>query len=155
MKIKTTRTEIMVVRITQENLAAANKTAALTGRTLSSLAEYALMLYLRKNYPLAYSPNAKLVLRLEEAPSESPEETAPPVTIRDLNLTYRTQQCLEAERISTVSQLVTWSGASLLKTPNLGSKSLNEITGKLISLKLALATPDAETRQQDAKPWGG
>lgn len=44
---------------------------ALTGRTVSSLAEYALVLFVRQNYPLAYNPDAKLVLKLDEAPKLS------------------------------------------------------------------------------------
>lgn len=64
----TTRSRTATIRFSPENLAAAEKVAALTGRTVSSLAEYALVLFMRQNYPLAYSPDAVLVLKLDEAP---------------------------------------------------------------------------------------
>ena len=64
----TTRSRTATIRFSPENLAAAEKVAALTGRTVSSLAEYALVLFIRQNYPLAYSPDAVLVLKLDEAP---------------------------------------------------------------------------------------
>lgn len=68
MAKKTTRSITATIRFAPENLAAAEKVAALTGRTVSSLAEYALVLFMRQNYPLAYNPDAMLVLRLDEAP---------------------------------------------------------------------------------------
>ena len=64
----TTRSRTATIRFSPENLAAAAKVAALTGRTVSSLAEYALVLFMRQNYPLAYNPDAVLVLKLDEAP---------------------------------------------------------------------------------------
>jgi len=67
----TTRSRTATIRFSPENLAAAERVAALTGRTVSSLAEYALVLFMRQNYPLAYNPNAVLVLKLDEAPKLS------------------------------------------------------------------------------------
>jgi len=67
----TTRSRTATIRFSPENLAAAEKVAALTGRTVSSLAEYALVLFMRQNYPLAYNPDAVLVLKLDEAPKLS------------------------------------------------------------------------------------
>lgn len=64
----TTRSRTATIQLSPENLAAAEKVAALTGRTVSSLAEYALVLFMRQNYPLAYNPGAVLVLKLDEAP---------------------------------------------------------------------------------------
>lgn len=64
----TTRSRTATIRFSPENLAAAEKVAALTGRTVSSLAEYALVIFMRQNYPLAYNPAAVLVLKLDEAP---------------------------------------------------------------------------------------
>jgi hypothetical protein len=64
----TTRSRTATIRFSPENLAAAAKVAALTGRTVSSLAEYALVLFMRQNYPMAYNPDAVLVLKLDEAP---------------------------------------------------------------------------------------
>jgi len=67
----TKRSRTATIRVSPENLAAAEKVAALTGRTVSSLAEYALVLFMRQNYPLAYNPDAVLVLKLDEAPKLS------------------------------------------------------------------------------------
>jgi hypothetical protein len=64
----TTRSKTATMRIKPETLDAAAKVAALTGRTVSGLLEYALELYIRKNYPLAFDPRAGLELRLDEAP---------------------------------------------------------------------------------------
>jgi len=60
-------------------------------------------------------------------------------SIDDLLLTVRSTHCLKAENIETVSQLLTWSANMLLKTPNLGRKSLDEIVMalRLRGLKLA------------------
>ena len=63
-----TRSRTATIRFSPENLAAAEKVAALTGRTVSSLSEYALVLFMRQNYPLAYNPAAVLMLKLDEAP---------------------------------------------------------------------------------------
>lgn len=65
-----TRNRTVSVRFSPETLAAAQKVAALTGRTVSSLSEYALNLYMRKNFPLAYNQNAVLQLSLHDAPQE-------------------------------------------------------------------------------------
>ena len=65
---QTTRSRTVTTRFSPENLAAAEKVAALTGRTVSSLTEYALTLFMRQNYPMAYNPDAVLVLKLDEAP---------------------------------------------------------------------------------------
>lgn len=65
-----TRTATVSVRMQPETVAAANRVAMLTMRSVSGLAEYALLLYIQKNYPLAMDPNARLVMRLEEAPAE-------------------------------------------------------------------------------------
>jgi len=64
----TKRTETITLRAKPETLAAARLVAGLTGRTVSSLAEYALELYIRKNYPLAYTPGAAIGICLTEAP---------------------------------------------------------------------------------------
>ena len=66
-----TRSRTVSVRFSTETLSAAQKVAALTGRTVSSLSEYALNLYMRKNFPLAYDPSAVLQLSLRDAPVET------------------------------------------------------------------------------------
>jgi hypothetical protein len=68
MAKKTTRSRIATIRFSPENLEAAEKVAALTGRTVSSLTEYALALFMRQNYPMAYVPGVELALKLDEAP---------------------------------------------------------------------------------------
>lgn len=65
------RTQTVTMRMTPQMHAAAEKVAALTCRTTSSLLEYALKLYIEKNYPQAFNPNARLVLALGEAPTEA------------------------------------------------------------------------------------
>ena len=64
------REEISTIRMTEADTAAATLVASLTSRTRSALIQHALRLYIMKNYPAAYRPGAKVVLRLEEAPEE-------------------------------------------------------------------------------------
>ena len=47
--------------------------------------------------------------------------------IDDMELTVRSTNCLKAEGIYTVGELIKWKERELLKTPNLGKKSLTEI----------------------------
>lgn len=47
--------------------------------------------------------------------------------IEKLNLTVRTERCLKAEGIFTLHQLQSCTKRDLMKTPNLGLKSINEI----------------------------
>jgi len=54
--------------------------------------------------------------------------------VDSLALTVRTINCLKSENIYTIGELVEKSTASLLKTPNLGRKSLNEIIEVLSSM---------------------
>lgn len=65
------RTRTVTIRMTEENFAAAGLVGSLTGRTVSSLTEYALELFIRKNFPLAYVSGAKLELSLHEAPEHT------------------------------------------------------------------------------------
>ncbi len=64
----TGRSSVVTIRLTPENLAAGELVAAMTSRSLSMLMEHALALYVRKNYPDAYKPGARLTLKLDEAP---------------------------------------------------------------------------------------
>ena len=64
---------VFSVRIEPELVRAAERVAALTHRTTSGLLSYALELYLRKNYPAALDPGARLVLVLDEAPDATGE----------------------------------------------------------------------------------
>ena len=47
--------------------------------------------------------------------------------IDDMELTVRSTNCLKAEGIYTVGELIKWKERELLKTPHLGKKSLREI----------------------------
>ena len=51
--------------------------------------------------------------------------------IEDLALSARSVSCLEAESIRTISQLLRYTENDLLKVPNLGRRSLNEIKDQL------------------------
>jgi DNA-directed RNA polymerase alpha subunit len=60
-------------------------------------------------------------------------------SISDLWFTIRTQNCLEAENIKTLGDLLQWSELKLMETPNLGNKSIGEIKRVLAQRGLALA----------------
>ena len=58
--------------------------------------------------------------------------------VEDLELTVRSANCLKAESIIYIGDLVQRTEVELLKTPNLGKKSLNEITDVLAQRNLSL-----------------
>ena len=58
--------------------------------------------------------------------------------VDDLELTVRSANCLKAENIFYIGDLVQKTEAELLKTPNLGKKSLNEIKEVLSAHSLSL-----------------
>lgn len=58
--------------------------------------------------------------------------------IDDLELTVRSSNCLRAENIKYLGDLVQYSESKLMKIPNLGKKSLNEIKQILIDNNLSL-----------------
>lgn len=58
--------------------------------------------------------------------------------VDDLELTVRSANCLKAENINYIGDLVQRTENDLLKTPNLGKKSLNEIKAVLASKNLGL-----------------
>jgi len=59
-------------------------------------------------------------------------------SVDDLELTVRSANCLKAENINYIGDLVQRSEVDLLRTPNLGKKSLNEIKSVLSSKDLSL-----------------
>ena len=81
-------------------------------------------------------------LEAEEAPEPIKEkEEIDPVLLRpvdDLELTVRSANCLKAENIYYIGDLVQRSETELLKTPNLGKQSLTEIKDVLASKNLEL-----------------
>lgn len=84
---------------------------------------------------------------LQSAPSSqeklSREDSVNPIFYRpvdDLELTVRSANCLKAENIFQIGDLVQRTEADLLKTPNLGKKSLTEIKNVLAAHGLNLGT---------------
>lgn len=76
-----------------------------------------------------------------ESAAESKEDQVDPILLRpvdDLELTVRSANCLKAENIYYIGDLIQRSENDLLKTPNLGKKSLTEIKDVLASRGLAL-----------------
>lgn len=77
-----------------------------------------------------------------EEPVAKPQAvTIDPVLLRpvdDLELTVRSANCLKAENIYYIGDLIQRTETELLKTPNLGRKSLNEIKEVLASRGLTL-----------------
>lgn len=82
-------------------------------------------------------------LEAEEAieTSQSKEPEIDPILLRpvdDLELTVRSANCLKAESIYYIGDLIQRTEVELLKTPNLGKKSLTEIKDVLASHSLSL-----------------
>ncbi|GAA5317492.1 MAG: DNA-directed RNA polymerase subunit alpha [Candidatus Pelagadaptatus aseana] len=76
-----------------------------------------------------------------QAEPEQKEEEVDPVLLRpvdDLELTVRSANCLKAENIYYIGDLIQRTEVELLKTPNLGKKSLTEIKDILASRGLSL-----------------
>lgn len=77
----------------------------------------------------------------KESEPEQKEEEIDPVLLRpvdDLELTVRSANCLKAENIYYIGDLIQRTEVELLKTPNLGKKSLTEIKDILASRGLSL-----------------
>ncbi|WP_114418027.1 DNA-directed RNA polymerase subunit alpha [Marinospirillum perlucidum] len=72
---------------------------------------------------------------------EEEEDQIDPVLLRpvdDLELTVRSANCLKAENIYYIGDLIQRTEVELLKTPNLGKKSLTEIKDVLAARALSL-----------------
>ena len=77
----------------------------------------------------------------EEGGAKAVETQFDPILLRpvdDLELTVRSANCLKAENIYYIGDLIQRTETELLKTPNLGRKSLNEIKEVLASRGLTL-----------------
>jgi DNA-directed RNA polymerase subunit alpha len=75
---------------------------------------------------------------VQEGRDESPYD---PILLRpvdDLELTVRSANCLKAENIYLIGDLIQRTEVELLKTPNLGKKSLTEIKDVLATRGLSL-----------------
>jgi DNA-directed RNA polymerase subunit alpha len=85
-------------------------------------------------------------VNLEESTIQAPEEIEPEIDpgllnpVDDLELTVRSANCLKAENIYYVGDLVQRTETDLLKTPNLGKKSLTEIKDVLAERGFTLGT---------------
>jgi DNA-directed RNA polymerase subunit alpha len=81
---------------------------------------------------------------LQGTPMQTEETKAPQIDpillqpVDDLELTVRSANCLKAENIYYIGDLIQRTENELLKTPNLGRKSLNEIKEVLASKGLTL-----------------
>lgn len=76
-----------------------------------------------------------------ESEPEYKEDAIDPILLRpvdDLELTVRSANCLKAENIYYIGDLIQRTEVELLKTPNLGKKSLTEIKDILASRGLSL-----------------
>jgi len=91
---------------------------------------------------LQHQLSAFVELCIEDETEEvSDQPQIDPLLLRpvdDLELTVRAANCLKAENIYYIGDLVQRDEASLLKTPNLGKKSLNEIKDVLAQRGLSL-----------------
>jgi len=79
----------------------------------------------------------------DRAAYESEDEGVDPLLLRsvdDLELTVRSANCLKAENIYFIGDLIQRTEVELLKTPNLGKKSLTEIKDVLANRGLSLGT---------------
>lgn len=96
---------------------------------------------------------------LERERAEEPEQRRDeidPILLRpvdDLELTVRSANCLKAESIYYIGDLIQRTEVELLKTPNLGKKSLTEIKDVLASRGLSLGMrlenwPPASLKQE-------
>ena len=80
---------------------------------------------------------------LFERAGETGAQQFDPILLRpvdELELTVRSSNCLRAENIHYIGDLIQRTENDLLKTPNLGRKSLNEIKDVLASRGLSLGT---------------
>ena len=93
----------------------------------------------------------------EVVEQQKEEEEIDPILLRpvdDLELTVRSANCLKAENIYYIGDLIQRTEVELLKTPNLGKKSLTEIKDVLASRGLSLGMhlenwPPASLRNDD------
>lgn len=85
-------------------------------------------------------------VELEPVEEKTPQPTSedfPPIylsAVDELELTVRSANCLKAEQIYYIGDLIQKNEIDLLRTPNLGRKSLNEIKDVLNLKGLALGT---------------
>ena len=95
--------------------------------------------------------------QVEEEPEIDPALLKP---VDDLELTVRSANCLKAENIYYIGDLVQHTETELLKTPNLGKKSLTEIKDVLAQRNLTLGVklenwpPPSLVKDDEGTPMG-
>ena len=75
---------------------------------------------------------------LEERRAELPFNSTLLKKVEELELSVRTANCLKNEKIIYVGELIQKTDAEMLRTPNFGRKSLDEINGALARMGLHL-----------------
>ena len=80
--------------------------------------------------------NTQVMIEKEESKKEKVLE----MSIEELELSVRSYNCLKRAGISTVEDLANKSQEDMMKVRNLGKKSLDEVTNKLIALGLGFAS---------------
>lgn len=95
----------------------------------------------------------------EQVEQEKTEAEIDPILVRpvdDLELTVRSANCLKAENIYYIGDLIQRTEVELLKTPNLGKKSLTEIKDVLgthgLSLGMRLENWPPPNLREERKP---
>ncbi|MBL4711005.1 MAG: DNA-directed RNA polymerase subunit alpha, partial [Gammaproteobacteria bacterium] len=94
---------------------------------------------------------------MEDVEDEDEEADIDPILLRpvdELELTVRSANCLKAENIYYIGDLIQRTEVELLRTPNLGKKSLTEIKDVLASHGLSLGIqlenwPPASIREKE------
>ncbi len=85
---------------------------------------------------------------VEPAVNDTPQDSLPDpklsMSIEEMDLSVRSNNCLRRAGINTVGDLINKSEDDLKKVRNLGTKSLEEIIKKLIDLDLSLRKDDEE-----------
>ena len=76
--------------------------------------------------------NTQVMVEKEESKKEKVLE----MPIEELELSVRSYNCLKRAGIATVEDLANKSQEDMMKVRNLGKKSLDEVTNKLIALGL-------------------
>ena len=80
----------------------------------------------------------------EAAAEEKPENGPAQMSIDDLDLSVRSNNCLRRAGINTVEELTQKSEEDMMKVRNLGKKSLDEVKKKLSDLGLSLRKTDED-----------
>jgi len=82
--------------------------------------------------------NTQVMVEKEESKKEKVLE----MPIEELELSVRSYNCLKRAGIATVEDLANKSQEDMMKVRNLGKKSLDEVTNKLIALGLSFASEE-------------